>query len=111
MVPSSQNTIELSNTCAIFAESKLVSLIAQGKSREDLARAGCRAVVKRVHSMMERIGIKRPLFFTGGVAKNQGVLATLKEEIGVPPLVPGNPFVTAALGAALVAQEKKDNPL
>jgi predicted CoA-substrate-specific enzyme activase len=109
-VNQSQESIELSNTCAIFAESELVSLIAQGKKREDLARAICRSVVKRVLAMAEKIGITHPLVFTGGVAQNEGVISILKHELNFSPIIPPDPLITAALGAAIIAREKSTLP-
>ena len=109
LVNQSLESIELSNTCAIFAESELVSLIAQGKSRNELAQAVCHSVVKRVLAMAEKIGITRPLVFTGGVAKNQGVVAIIKQKLSFSPLIPPDPLITAALGAALIAREKSDH--
>lgn len=106
LVTQSRELIELSNTCAIFAESELVSLIAQGKKKEDLARAVCHSVVKRVLTLAGKISITRPLVFTGGVAKNQGIITILKRELSFAPLVPPNPLITAALGAAYIAREK-----
>lgn len=105
-VNQSREFIELSNTCAIFAESELVSLIAQGKKKEDLARAVCRSVVKRILTLAGKMNITRPLVFTGGVAKNQGIITILKEELAFSPLIPPDPLITAALGAACLAREK-----
>jgi len=50
--------------------------------------------------------ITRPLVFTGGVAKNQGIITILKEELAFSPLIPPDPLITAALGAAYLAREK-----
>jgi len=106
LVNQSKEFIELSNTCAIFAESELVSLIAQGKKKEDLARAVCHSVVKRVLTLAGKMNITYPLVFTGGVAKNQGIITILKEELSSSPLIPPDPLITAALGAAYLAREK-----
>ena len=59
--------------------------------------------------MAEKIGITRPLVFTGGVAKNQGVVAIIKQKLSFSPLIPPDPLITAALGAALIAREKSDH--
>ena len=106
LVNQSKEFIELSHTCAIFAESELISLIAQGKKKEDLARAVCQSVVKRVLNLAGKMNITYPLVFTGGVAKNQGIITILKEELSFSPLIPPNPLIIAALGAAYLAREK-----
>lgn len=106
MVDQSSEFIELSNTCAIFAETELVSLIAQGKKKEDLARAVCHSVVKRVLTLAGKMSITQPFIFTGGVAKNQGIITILKRELSFSPLIPPDPLITAALGAAYLARRK-----
>ncbi|MEN3186996.1 MAG: acyl-CoA dehydratase activase [Atribacterota bacterium] len=96
-----QEDVTLSFTCAVFAESELIGLIAQGKTKADLAAAVCQAVAKQVVRMAERLNINPPLAITGGVAQNRGVLYFLEKEIGLKPLVPPEPLLTGALGACL----------
>jgi activator of 2-hydroxyglutaryl-CoA dehydratase len=43
---------------------------------------------------------------TGGVAKNPGARRALEEKFGIPLLVPAEPQLAGALGAALIAREK-----
>ncbi|MDK2896103.1 MAG: hypothetical protein PWP04_223 [Candidatus Atribacteria bacterium] len=102
LVAQAQREVELSSTCAVFAQSELVGLIAQGKKKEDLSRAVCQAVVDQVANMVERIGLVPPVVFTGGVAKNQGVASLLEKRLGFSLLIPPEPQITAALGASLV---------
>lgn len=103
LVEEGKEEIILSSTCAVFAESELVGLIAQGKQKADLAAAVCRAVAQRVLRMAERIGIATPLVVTGGVAQNRGVIHFLEKEIHGKIFVPSQPLLTAALGACLLA--------
>ncbi|MGQ9473225.1 MAG: acyl-CoA dehydratase activase [Candidatus Caldatribacteriaceae bacterium] len=103
LVEKESEEIILSSTCAVFAESELVGLIAQGKQKADLAAAVCRAVAQRVLRMAERIGIAMPVVFTGGVAQNRGVIRFLEKEINGKAFVPSQPLLTAALGACLLA--------
>lgn len=93
--------VTLSSTCAVFAESELVGLIAQGKAKADLAAAVCQAVAQRVIRMAERLDLNPPLAVTGGVAQNKGVLYFLEKETGLKALVPPEPLLTGALGACL----------
>jgi (R)-2-hydroxyacyl-CoA dehydratese activating ATPase len=41
----------------------------------------------------------------GGVAKNRGLVDILEKELGFKVLVPENPEMVAALGAAILAKE------
>jgi len=101
---TSKNPCQISSTCTIFAESEMVSLRAEGKSREDLIAGIVRAVSSRVAVMGKTVGFKRDVVFTGGVAKNVGVKKALEEEIKMEIIVPEEPQTMGALGAALLAK-------
>jgi predicted CoA-substrate-specific enzyme activase len=101
---TSKNPCQISSTCTIFAESELVSLRAEGKSREDLIAGIVRAVSSRVAVMGKTVGFRRDVVFTGGVAKNIGVKKALEEEIKMEIVVPEEPQIMGALGAALLAK-------
>jgi predicted CoA-substrate-specific enzyme activase len=98
-----RNPCRISSTCTIFAESEVVSLRAEGKTREDLIAGVHRAVASRVALMAKAIKISPRVIFTGGVAKNIGVKRVLEEEFSMDILVPEEPQITGALGAALLA--------
>ena len=101
---TSKETCKVSSTCTIFAESEVVSLRAEGKSREDLVAGIHRAVAARVVVMGSQIKFRKETVFTGGVAKNIGVKKALEEQIGFEILVPEEPQIVGALGAALLAK-------
>jgi len=99
----SQNPCNISSTCTIFAESEVISLRADGSAREDIIAGLHRAVASRVAVMAKRLEIRPKVIFTGGVAKNIGVKKALEEEFGLEILVPDEPQIMGALGAALLA--------
>jgi len=101
---ASKNVCNISNTCTVFAETEVVSLRAQGKAVEDLIAGIHRAIASRVVIMGSGINLEQETVFTGGVAKNIGVQKALEEVGGVKCVVPAEPQVTGALGAALIAQ-------
>ncbi len=94
----------ISSVCTVFAESEVVSHVAAGAPKPDVLAGVCDAVAARVAAMTTRTGVEAELVFTGGVARNQGVVAALSRQLG-PLLVPEEPELTAALGAALIAWE------
>ena len=98
----------ITSTCTIFAESEIVSLRAEGKRREDLIAGVHKSIAIRVTAMVKRLNIVPDIIFTGGVAKNTGVKAAIEEAIGVDNgiLVPEEPQIIGALGAAIIASEK-----
>ena len=101
----SKGPCTISSTCTIFAESEVVSLRAEGRRREDLIAGVHRAIASRVSVMARRLRIRPQAIFTGGVAKNIGVKRALEEELGLELVVPEEPQVMGALGAALLAAE------
>jgi activator of 2-hydroxyglutaryl-CoA dehydratase len=56
--------------------------------------------------MVRSVGDIGPVSITGGVAKNQGVVALLAESLGVSPAVAPEPQVVGALKAGLIAREQ-----
>jgi predicted CoA-substrate-specific enzyme activase len=98
---------EITATCAVFAESEVISHVHRVPAtlREDIAAGIYRSVLGRIISMCKRIGIQREVVATGGVAMNKGIIAILNQELGFDILVPDNPQIVAALGAAIFARE------
>jgi len=103
----SRKEIPINVTCVIFAESEVVSLIHSGVNKVDIAQAIHNAIATRTVSMVRRIGIEKDVVFIGGVAKNVGIAALLGKHLGIEPLIPENPQIAGALGAALIAREKE----
>ncbi len=95
--------IVISNTCTVFAESEVISQLAAGAKREDVAKGAHRAVAKRVAGLGSRMGMRPDVVMTGGVALNRGVVAALEREIGERIIVAENPQLIGAIGAALYA--------
>jgi predicted CoA-substrate-specific enzyme activase len=97
----SEEPCTISSTCTVFAETEVR---AQGKERKDLIAGVNKAVASRVVAMASNLTFKPDAVFTGGVAKNVGVKKFLEDEIGMELLVPDEPQIIGALGAALLAQ-------
>ena len=104
---SSQKPCMISNTCTVFAESEVVSLRAKGESRENLIAGIHKGVASRTITMGRSVGFHKDVAFTGGVAKNVGVKQYLEIAIGRQIIVPEEPQIIGALGAALLAREGK----
>ncbi len=100
----SKNPCSISSICTVFAESEVISLRAEKKPLEDIIAGIHRAVAKRVVAMMTPIGMVSPITMTGGVAKNVGQRKALEEELGTKLIVPKEPQIVGALGAALFAR-------
>ncbi len=90
-------------TCAVFAESEVVSLIHSKIEKTDIAHAVHDAIASRVSSMVRRIPIENDVALVGGVANNAAIVDVMKKHLGVDIVVPENPQFVSALGAALSA--------
>jgi predicted CoA-substrate-specific enzyme activase len=96
--------VRISSVCTVFAESEVISLVAQNHPKEEIIRGIHRAIVNRVWSMVKTLGVQREVTMSGGVAKNQGVVAFLEEKLGHPIHVYKEPQIVGGLGAALHAK-------
>ncbi len=103
---SSTKDIRMNATCAVFAESEVVSLLARGTSKEDIAAAAHRSAASRAASLVRRSKGKGPFFFAGGGAGNKALARALSEELGEDLIIPHSPQLIVALGAATVAANR-----
>lgn len=106
---------KLSSMCAVFAESEVVSLVARGRSREEIAMGIHQAIASRTLSLLQGVlsdfpgGIDFPeVVFTGGGALNACLHGLLSAGLGRDLRVPENPQIAAALGCALHGERAAD---
>ena len=107
----STRLIPISNTCTVFAESEVISLVAQSTPKEDILNSIHHSICSRIAATMERVGLEPELTMTGGVAKNRGVVEQIRLRAGMEPNVPAEPQIVGALGAALIAVGLADDSL
>jgi benzoyl-CoA reductase subunit D len=101
----STEEVDINCTCAVFAESEVVSLIHRRVPRQDIARGIHDSIALRAASMLRRIGIHDDLVLVGGSALNLGMVDAMTRRTGKRVLVPEDPTIVGALGAALYALE------
>jgi len=101
----SANRVNISNTCTIFAQQEVVSHLSEGIPLEDIVAGLHEAIASRAVGMLRRLKIEPDVVFTGGVAKNGGVVKAVRENLGGEVLVPEDPLISGALGAALLGKE------
>jgi (R)-2-hydroxyacyl-CoA dehydratese activating ATPase len=97
--------LEVSSMCATFAETEIVSLLAQGLPAADIASSVHRAIAARTLALVAQVGKRTPVVLTGGVARNRAAVHFLAEALGTDVRVPARPQITGAYGAALLAME------
>ena len=98
--------VDFNTGCAVFAESEAVSRIAEGVAKEDILAGLHRTLAAKIQTMVERLGIEPDCAVVGGGAKDIGLVRSIEEGLDCRLLVPEEPQVVAALGAALLAEEK-----
>jgi predicted CoA-substrate-specific enzyme activase len=97
--------IQISNLCTIFAQQEVVALLSRGEKVENILAGLHDALASRIAALVRRLGIEPDLVLTGGVAKNIGMVKAMKENLGCEILVPEEPLLTGALGAAILAKD------
>jgi predicted CoA-substrate-specific enzyme activase len=97
----------ISSTCTVFAESEVISLLAQREPKKRIIRALHEAIVNRILSMAHQIPAGKRIMLTGGVAKNNGIVACFRSRLKKNRIsLPSNPQIVGALGAALIACDR-----
>jgi predicted CoA-substrate-specific enzyme activase len=96
----------ISSFCAVFAESEVVSLVGEGREKEDIARGIHEAIVVRTLTLLNRVKMSETIAMTGGVAKNKGLVKVLEDKLKLKLSIPEEPQIIGALGAALIAIKK-----
>jgi predicted CoA-substrate-specific enzyme activase len=101
-----ENSASISSICTVFAESEVISLTAQGRAKLDIIAGIHEAIGRRIHSLASHVGITSPVVMSGGVAKNIGMVRVLERLLETEIIVPPEPQIVGALGAALFAMEE-----
>lgn len=104
----SKKSVKLSSTCTVFAESEVISKIAEGEMIEDILNGVHESISDRAIAMLQKLGIEDAIAMTGGVAKNVGVVSCISKKLKTDIYVPNEPQIIGALGAAIFAYEKKN---
>jgi len=102
----SQGKVDFNTGCAVFAESEAISRIAEGTTKEDILAGIHRAMAAKTLNLVERVGFEPDCALIGGGAKDIGLVKSIEESLELSLLVPEQPQIVAALGAALIAREK-----
>ncbi len=100
-----KNKVEISSTCTVFAAQEVVAQLAAGAALADIIAGLHEAIASRVYGMARRLKIEREVAVTGGGAKDIGLVKALEAKLGYPVLVPPEPLLTGAIGAALLGKD------
>jgi len=98
--------VRINSTCAVFAKSEVTSLVREGEDRRDVLAGLHSAIAARVYNLLRGVGVEPDLVITGGIGKNIAVVRKIEKRVGLSALLPEEPQIVGALGAALFAREK-----
>lgn len=97
--------ISINSTCTVFAESEIISLLANGHPKEEIIAGLHYAIARRIARLAKRGGLEGGVFFDGGPAMNKGLVTALEDELMRDIVTPKTPQITTACGAAILAKE------
>ncbi|MBI4319936.1 MAG: 2-hydroxyglutaryl-CoA dehydratase [Chloroflexi bacterium] len=95
--------VTISTMCAVFAESEVVTEVHRGTRKQDILRGVYNSVAYRASSLVRRVNPEPDVLMVGGVAQNGGVVAGLRAQLGLDIIVPDQPQLVGAIGAAIIA--------
>jgi predicted CoA-substrate-specific enzyme activase len=100
----SKQPVTFGTGCAVFGESEAVTRVAEGIPKEDIAAGVNQALASKISSLAKKIKLEEPCAVCGGGALNTGLIKILERELRTQLLVPPQPQIVSALGAAIVAR-------
>ena len=105
----SKQPVTFGTGCAVFGESEAVTRVAEGIPKEDIAAGVNKALASKISSLVKKIKLEEPCAICGGGALNTGLIKTVEQEMNIKLLVPTQPQIVTALGAAVAARTSKPN--
>lgn len=104
---SAKNAIPITAQCTVFAESEVITLVGEGKPRDEIAAGIQQAVAKRCFVMAKKAGATDKITLTGGCAKNAGLKKAIENVLRIKVVdLKTDPQLMGALGAAEYARQK-----
>jgi len=101
----SKSPVSFTTGCAVFGESEAISRVAEGAAKEDILAGVHRALANKISALTDRVGLEKDCAISGGGALDIGLIKSVEEKLKIKLLVPPNPQIVTALGAAIMAEE------
>lgn len=99
--------IPISSMCTVFAESEVISLLAQEKETGSIALGIVHSICKRTANFAQNLNLNSNIFFTGGLARYAVFRETLEEYLKLPILTNELAQYAGAIGAAVIGYEQR----
>ena len=98
--------VDITSMCTVFAESEIISLLAQGRARGDIALGVIRSICQRTALFAQKLRPEGDLFFSGGLARFEVFRTTLESYIDWPVHTHPRSQMAGAIGAAIIGWQK-----
>lgn len=92
----------ISSMCTVFAESEIISLLAQDVSSSSIASGILLSIANKSTSMLSKIDIVDEIAFTGGVAKSKVLVNMMEKILNKKIYIAKDTQIIGALGAAVI---------
>lgn len=102
----SKTAISFNTICAVFAKSDAINNLRKGVAKSDILAGLHEAIATRCLNLLKRVSIKKDFSISGGISKNKGMVAKIKEKVGLEPMLSDDPQIIGALGAAIFAEDR-----
>ncbi len=104
---TAENVIPITSQCTVFAESEVITLVGEGKPKNEIAAGIQQSVAKRCFIMAKKAGARDSITLTGGCAKNIGLKKAIEKVLHIKVIdLKTDPQLMGALGAAEYARQK-----
>ena len=101
-----RNPVTISSMCTVFAESEIISLLAEDVDRGDIASGIIHSICKRTGNFVKRLRINGDIFFSGGLAYSQEFRTILESYLDTKVFTSDLSQYTGANGAAVIGYRK-----
>ena len=103
---ASKKPARISSLCTVFAAQEVASRLSEGAPLSDLVAGIHQSVAERILRTVSRLSVEKEIVITGGGAKNGHLVKMLAERLGAAVLVPQEPLLTGAIGAAMLGKDR-----
>jgi len=106
----SKKPVSFTTSCAVFGESEAISRVAEGIAKEDILAGVHLALANKISALTSRTGLEKDCAISGGGGLDIGLIKSIEENLSVQLLIPPQPQMITALGAAIMAEGIKTAP-
>ncbi|HBI91340.1 MAG TPA: 2-hydroxyglutaryl-CoA dehydratase [Terrisporobacter glycolicus] len=92
----------ISSMCTVFAESEIVSLLAQDIPKENIAAGILKSIANKGVSILNKARLEDTIAFTGGLAQSKELVKMLENNLNKEIFIAEDAQIIGALGAAII---------